>query len=731
MKFPFFKQPDINDCGPTCIKIISKFYGKDISVQKIRNLAESTRAGSNLLGLSNAAESLGFKTLGLKISLQDLIDETPFPAIIHWNKHHFVVVYKIKRKQNGYLIQVSDPAFGLVTYTEQEFLKLWIGDGATRDTEEGLILLLEPTAVFSKFESDEDKSSKSTFFLRYLFKYKTLLFQLFLGLLMGSLLSLVFPFLTQSIVDVGIKNKNIRFVYLILLAQMMLFFGKIGMEIVRSWILIHISLRINISLISDFFIKLMNLPVSFFDTKMTGDIMQRINDHQRIENLLTNTILNTVFSIITFGIYSVVLLYYNYQLFLVFFIGSFLYFLWIYFFLDKRKELDYKRFSQVSKEQSKVMEIINGMQEIKLQNAEKQKRWEWESTQNRIFKTSIKSHILELWQFSGGGIINQVKDIFLSFLAAKLVIDGEITLGMMLSVQYILGQLNNPLSQLVEFVKQVQDAKISVDRLKEIHDKKDEIDKDVQYLHEVPKGDIRIENLSFKYLGANRFIFENLNLVIPQNKITAIVGTSGSGKTTLLKLLLKFYKPNYGSINIDSTSIENISHHTWRDHFGVVMQEGYIFNDTIANNICIGDEVIDKRKLKNAVEIAQIEEYINALPLSYNTMIGNEGISMSGGQKQRLLIARAVYKLPSFILFDEATSSLDANNEKKIIENLNLFFKNRTAVVIAHRLSTVRQADKIVVLNQGKIVEEGSHLELIERRGEYFELIKNQLELND
>ncbi len=730
MKFPFFKQPDINDCGPTCIKIISKFYGKDISVQKIRSLSESTRAGSNLLGLSNAAESLGFKTLGLKVSLQDLIDEQPFPSIIHWNKHHFVVVYKIKKKKD-YFIHISDPAFGLVTYTEKEFLKLWIGDGATRDTEDGLTLLMEPTAVFSKLESDKFNNSGNTFFLKYILKYKSLLFQLFLGLLMGSLLSLVFPFLTQSMVDVGIKDKNIRFVYLILLAQMMLFLGKIGMEIVRSWILIHISLRINISLISDFFIKLMNLPVSFFDTKMTGDIMQRINDHQRIENLLTNTIINTVFSIITFVIYSLVLFYYNYQLSLVFFIGSFLYFLWIYFFLNKRKELDYKRFSQVSKEQSKVMEIINGMQEIKLMNAEKQKRWEWEFTQNKIFKTNVKSHVLELWQFSGGGIINQVKDIFLSFLSAKLVIDGEITLGMMLSVQYILGQLNNPLSQLVEFVKQVQDAKISVDRLKEIHNKKDETDKEVQYLHEVPQGDILIENLSFRYLGSNKFVFENLNLVIPQNKTTAIVGTSGSGKTTLLKLLLKFYKPNHGFISINSSNIENITHQAWRDNFGVVMQEGYIFNDTIANNICIGVETVDKQRLKNAVGIAQIEEYINSLPLSYNTMIGNEGISMSGGQKQRLLIARAVYKLPNFILFDEATSSLDANNEKKIIENLNLFFKNRTAVVIAHRLSTVKQADKIVVLNQGKIVEEGSHIELIKRKGEYFELIKNQLELND
>jgi ATP-binding cassette subfamily B protein len=728
-KFPFYKQPDTKDCGPTCLRIVSKYYGKSISLQQIRNLSETTREGSSLLGLSDAAENLGFRSMGVQIDFNTLTEEVPFPCIAHWNKNHFVVVYKIDKNNKVY---ISDPSYGLITYTRGEFIRSWIGENANENTEEGIVLILETTPAFFQTEFDAEESKASfTFLSKYLLKYKTLVIQLAIGLLGGSLLSLIFPFLTQSIVDVGIQNQDINFIYVVLLAQIMLFLGRMGIETIRSWILLHLSARINISIISDFFIKLMKLPISFFDTRMTGDIMQRINDHHRIEQLLTSSSLNTLFSLVNLIIFSIVLLFYDYRLFLVYLVGAVLYVGWISFFLKKRKELDYKRFSQVSQEQSKVIELINGMQEIKMHNAEKQKRWDWEFLQVKLFKIRIKSLSLEQWQSVGGNFINQMKDILVSFLSAKLVLSGNLTLGMMLSVQYIIGQLNSPLLQLIDFIKQTQDAKISLERLGEIHDKDDEEDKNEQYVMDIPKKDIEIKDMSFRYIGSDVPVFENLNLTIPYQQTTAIVGASGSGKTTLLKLLMKFYDPDQGEIRIGNTNMKNISPRYWRDHCGVVMQEGYVFNDTIANNIAVGEDHIDKQKLRRAVEIANIKEFIESLPLSYNTKIGNEGVGVSGGQKQRLFIARAVYKAPEYILFDEATSALDANNEKVIMENLEQFFKGKTAVVIAHRLSTVRHADKIIVLDQGRVVEEGSHAELVDLRGEYYRLVRNQLELGN
>ena len=727
--FPFYKQPDAKDCGPTCLRIIAKHYSKSIPLQQIRILSETTREGSGLLGLSNAAESLGFRTLGVKIDFNTLVSEAPLPCIVHWNKNHYVVVYKIDKAKRVY---VSDPSYGLITYTQEEFIKHWIGENANANTEEGIALILEtsPTFYTNEFDNEEKKTSFS-FLSRYLLKYKSLVVQLAVGLLAGSLLSLIFPFLTQSIIDVGIQNQDIHFIYLVLLAQVMLFIGKMGIDIIRSWILLHLSTRINISIISDFFIKLMKLPISFFDTRMTGDIMQRINDHHRIEQLLTNSSLNTLFSLVNLIIFSIVLLLYDYRLFTLYLLGAGLYVGWISFFLSKRKELDYKMFSQVSQEQSMVIELINGMQEIKMHNAERQKRWGWEFLQVKLFKIKIRALSLEQWQSVGGSFINQIKDILMSFLAAKLVLSGNLTLGMMLSVQYIIGQLNSPLLQLIDFIKQTQDAKISLERLGEIHDKEDEEGNEEQYTVEIPQKDIALNNISFRYIGSDSFVFQDLNLVIPHQKTTAIVGASGSGKTTLLKLLTKFYEPEKGEIKVGNTDMKNISPKYWRDHCGVVMQESYVFNDTIANNIAIGEDTIDKQKLRKAIEIANIQEFIETLPLSYNTKIGNEGMGVSGGQKQRLFIARAVYKVPEYIFFDEATSALDANNEKIIIENLEQFFKGKTAIVIAHRLSTVKHADKIIVLDKGTVVEEGSHNELVAKKGEYYRLIKNQLELGN
>ncbi|WP_417784557.1 peptidase domain-containing ABC transporter [Tenacibaculum sp.] len=725
-KFPFYKQYDHKDCGPTCLKIVSKFYGKLISINHLRKLSETTRQGSNLLAISEAAETIGFRTLGAKISLNEL-SQAPLPCILHWNKNHYVVLYK--RKKNSFYL--SDPAHGLLEYTKEEFLKRWIGNNANDETKEGVLLLLEPSPKFyENLFTDTSQNFGFNFLSKYVFKYREFIWQLILGLLTGSILQLIFPFLTQSIVDVGIKNQDIHFVYLILFAQLALFLGKTAVEVVRSWILLHLSTRINISLVSDFFIKLMSLPIAFFDTRMTGDILQRINDHKRIERILTTSSLNVLFSLVNLFIFSIVLIYYNLSIFGVFIIGSFLYFIWIAIFLKKRSDLDYKRFSEVSQEQSKVIELINGMQEIKLHNAEKKKRWNWEHIQARLFKVSIEGLALEQYQSVGSGFINELKNILITVLSAKLVIDGEITLGMMLAISYIVGQLNSPISQLIDFVREVQDAKISLNRLSEIHNKENEEPLGGEKIKDIDvNASFQIFNLSFRYVGSGQMVLQDLSLHIPANKVTAIVGVSGSGKTTLMKLLLKFYDPNEGGIKLGNFNLKNISQKKWRNECGVVMQEGYIFNDTIANNIAVGDDYIDKKKLAHAVDVANIKEFIESLPLSYNTKIGMEGIGLSTGQKQRLFIARAVYKNPSFLFFDEATSALDANNEKVIMEKLNTFFENKTAVVIAHRLSTVKNAHQIVVLDKGKIVEIGNHEALIQEKGNYYHLVKNQLEL--
>ncbi|WP_299678365.1 peptidase domain-containing ABC transporter [uncultured Dokdonia sp.] len=728
-KFPSYKQTETKDCGPTCLKIIAKHYHKNLSINELRKISETTREGSNLLNLSDASEAIGFRSLGVKLTLNEL-KEAPLPCILHWNKDHYVVLYKIKKDT----FYISDPGFGLLTYSKEEFLKFWIGNNAKDTTQEGIALFLETTPSFytSELEDEEDLEFNFRYLSKYIIKYKSFIIQLAVGLLAASLLQLVVPFLTQSIVDVGINNKDLNFIYLVLFAQIALFLGRTGIEIIRSWILLHISTRINISLISDFFIKLMKLPIAYFDTKMTGDIMQRIGDHSRIEKILTTSSLSVLFSLVNFVVFSVVLTYYNTQIFSVFLTGSILYFFWIKIFLKKRAALDYKRFSASSQEQSKVIELINGMQDIKLHNAEKQKRWAWEFVQARLFKVSVKSLSLEQAQSVGSSFINELKNIFISILSAKLVIEGDITLGVMLSISYIVGQLNAPVQQLINFVRELQDAKISLDRLGEIHQMDDEEIEPENKVSDIPaNAGINIKNVSFRYTGSDVSVLKNINLIIPPNKTTAIVGASGSGKTTLLKLLLKFYDPNEGEIQLDNIVFENLSQKAWRNHYGVVMQEGFIFNDSIANNIAIGEESIDKQKLSHAIDVANIREYIESLPLSYNTKIGTEGIGLSTGQKQRLLIARAVYKNPKYLFFDEATSALDANNEKVIMEQLDTFFKDRTVVVVAHRLSTVKNAHQIVVLDKGRIVEIGDHKTLVSIKGNYYNLVKNQLELGN
>lgn len=727
--FPHFRQLDTMDCGPTCLRIIAKHYGKNYTLQTLRDKSYITREGVSLLGISDAAESIGFRTLAAKIPFEKLKEEAPTPFIAHWRQQHFVVVYGFKKDK----VLVSDPAHGLLKFTKKEFLDGWLSD-KDKDEETGVILLLETTPDFYHIDEDEkiDKTGFS-FLFQYLTPYRRYIIQLFLGLLLGSVLQLIFPFLTQSIVDVGINNQDINFVTLILIAQLVLFISRTSVEFIRGWILLHLGTRINISLISDFLIKLMKLPVSFFDTKMIGDLLQRIGDHKRIETFLTSSTLNILFSFVNLIIFALVLAYYNLQIFIIFLTGSGLYVFWILIFMKKRRELDYKRFDQMSSNQSSLIQLITGMQEIKLNNSEKQKRWEWERIQAKLFKVGIKGLALNQYQQAGSTFINEIKNIFISFLAAKAVIDGDITLGMMLAIQYIIGQLDAPINQLVGFIHSLQDAKISLERLGEIHNKEDEENDTKSKITIFPEDQsINLDHVSFQYEGPHsELVLKDISMVVPEGKITAIVGASGSGKTTLLKLLLKFYEPVEGEIRLGDISLSNFSNRLWRSKCGAVLQDGFIFSDTIANNIAISDDYVDKEKLQYAVKTANIQDFVEALPLGYNTKIGNDGHGLSQGQKQRLLIARAVYKNPEYLYFDEATNALDANNEKVIMENLDRFFEGRTVVVVAHRLSTVKNADQILVLNRGVITERGTHIELTKKRGEYYNLVKNQLELGN
>ncbi len=727
-KFTFYKQSESKDCGPTCLRMVAKSYGKDISITEIRALSETTREGSNLLHITACAEALGFHTLAARIDIAQL-PTAPLPCILHWRQNHYVVLLRVYKPlfSKSYTYEIADPAFGILTYAEEDFKKQWSGG-----MPEGIALLLDPTPAFYKKESaTKSKMGSIAFLWGYLQRYKSYVVQIVLGLAAGSALQLVVPFLTQSVVDVGIAQRDIGFVYLILAAQLALFVGRTTVEVLRSWILLHLSTRINISLISDFFIKLMALPIAYFDVKMTGDLMQRINDHQRIERILTTSSLSILFSMVNLVVFSVVLALYSWAILGVFAVGSALYLIWILVFFKKRKALDYKKFSEVSQEQGKVIELINGMQEIKLHNAERQKRWGWEHVQARLFKVTIESLALEQYQSVGSNFINELKNIIITILAAGLVISGELTLGMMVATSYIVGQLNAPIMQLIGFLREWQDAKIAIERLSEIHDMEDEQPAGVT-VRDIPiDANLRLKNVSFRYPGSDTPVLIDLNLHIPAKKVTAIVGTSGSGKTTLLKMLLGHYVAQSGSINIGDVPIQEVSKRQWRQKCGVVMQEGYIFNDSVAGNVALGDASIDEERLALALKLANIHEFVAALPQYHRTKIGQEGVGLSTGQKQRLFIARAVYKNPEYLFFDEATSALDANNEQQIMRNLNQYFKNKTVVVVAHRLSTVKNADQIVVLEKGKIAEIGTHTELVALRGLYYELVKNQLELGN
>ncbi|MFT3980947.1 MAG: peptidase domain-containing ABC transporter [Ferruginibacter sp.] len=724
--FPFIQQKDLMDCGPTSLAMICRHYGKKIDIELLRNRSETGKGGVNLLGISNAAESIGMRTQAVQLSLPQLSGEARLPCILHWRQEHFVVL--IRAGKNTFTI--ADPAQGIITLSKKEFLRLWASDSIDGESH-GITLLLEPTPEFFRQQDQSPRKLGWGILFGYFLQQKKFIVQLVIGLLLGNILQLVFPFLTQSLVDNGINQNNLSFVYLVLIAQCMLFLGRTAVDFIRSRLLLYISTRINLSLLSDFWIKLMKLPLSYFDTKMTGDIIQRIGDHKRIESFLTGSALNTLFSLFNLLIFSVVLLNYHHYVFFIFLAGSILYLLWIRIFLKKRKMLDYSRFAVAARESAVTMQLVHGMQEIKLNSAEQLKRWEWESLQASLFKFSFKSLSLSQYQQAGAFFINEGKNILITFFVAKAVLDGQLTLGAMMAIQYIIGQLNSPVEQLVGFAQQAQDARISLSRLNEIHELQDEEPAGTSFIKQLPtEGSFIMHNLSFTYAGAGNLpVLKNVHIHIPAGKVTAIVGSSGSGKTTLLKLLLKFYDRYEGTIKIGAENLENISPSFWRTQCGSVMQEGYIFNDSIARNIAVSEETPDHERLKHACTVANILPFIHSLPMGWNTMIGAEGTGLSSGQKQRILIARAVYKNPAYLFFDEATNALDANNEKIIMENLQAFFKDKTVVIVAHRLSTVKHADNIIVLHNGEVSEWGSHQQLTDKRGHYFELVKNQLEL--
>lgn len=724
-KFPFFRQLDYRDCGPTCLRMVAKFYGKNFSREFLRDKASITKQGVTMAGIADAAEIIEMRTLGMRISLDSLINEVPTPFIVPWRQKHFVVVYKIAKTK----IYVADPAQGLLDYSHEDFLKAWTN---TNDGT-GFVLILEPNTNFYTLQEDKSKKQGFSFLYPYIKPYKKLIYQLIIGLIVGTTIQFITPFLMQSIVDTGVNTQNIPFIYLILIAQLVLFISQTLVRVFREWLLIHITNRFHIKMISDFLYKMLKLPINFFETRNTGEHLQRIQDHTRIQDFVSSSTFGMVYSIVLFIVFSFVLAFYNMKIFFVFLIGAIFYVSWTFFFLKKRAELDFKRFDESSQSQTSLVQIINGVKEIKINNSQRKNRWKWEQIQISLFKTSISSLALAQYQSIGSGFINELKNIFITFLSATAVVNGEITLGMMLSIQYIVGQLNSPLSSFIGFIQVWQDAKISLERLMQVHTKKDEDELKDNKVKELPKKkNIIIKDLSYRYGGKSTpFVLKNISCTIPEGKTTAIVGASGSGKTTLVKLLLKFHKPTEGSILIDSDDLNNIHNDYWRMNCGAVMQDTFIFNDTIAGNISESEqnEIIDREKLKKASHISNIEDFIERLPNKFNTELGTSGIRLSGGQEQRLMIARAVYKNPFFVFFDEATSALDANNEKVIMENLNIFMQNRTSIIVAHRLSTVKNADNIIVLENGEIVEQGNHNELTMIKGKYYELVKNQLEL--
>ena len=732
MKFPITFQHDSMQCGVACLQMICKYFGRDYSIDSLSKICSATTQGVSMLGLNGAATEIGFHALCAKVAVSDLI-KGPMPCLLHWDQCHFVVLYKVKGSRKFY---VADPGKGLVTYNQKEFAQHWTST-CSQGLDKGIVMFLEPTQKFFSYNMNGDNQNGERrsfgFLWGYVKKYRSYFLQVLLGLMVGCLIQLVLPFLTQSIVDVGIKHNDLKIVWLILLGQLVLTVSRTVIDFLRRWMLLHVNLRINVSMVSDFFIKLLKLPMSFLDTKLMGDLLQRMNDHQRVNTFLTQKVLNVSFAMLTFIVFSIVLLLYNKLIFTIFIVGSSLYGGWMALFLKSRKILDCELFEAQSENNNKTYEFITSIHEIKLQDCEQRRRWDWEDVQAELFKVELKMQKLQQIQEAGSIFVNEIKNIIITVIAAAAVIDGQMTLGMMLAVQYIIGQLNYPLEQLMQFFYSIQDVRISLERINEIHRKKIEDGKPgLKVALDEPQKGIEMNDLVFKYDEyAEEYTIDNVNVHIPKGKVTAIVGASGSGKTTLTKMMLGYYEPLRGKLKIGGVDIEAINKKWWRRQCGVVMQEGVVFSDTIARNIAADDNSIDKDRLLWAAKIACADGFIAKLPLHYNTLVGKGGVGLSQGQKQRILIARAVYRNPDYIFLDEATNALDANNERKIVENLDRFYQGKTVVVVAHRLSTVKNADQIIVLDHGSVVEVGNHKTLTAMRGVYYNLVKNQLELGN
>lgn len=743
-KFPNDRQLDMMDCGPACLKMIAKYYGKFYSLQYLRDKCGLTREGVSFLDISHAAEAIGLRTLSLKCTVDDLLFKIPLPAIVHVDDSHFAVIYdavakKSKASKNdkssGGTIYLSDPAKGYVQYDVEEFAAKWINkslDGSENTgLAHGVIMAIEPQADFYQRQGNEKRQRHQTFenFFGYFKPYKKSFLNLFLVMLLVTVLQGLLPFISKAVIDIGIQTHDVNFINIILIANVAIIVSVLLSNLVRDWILLHITSRVNIALISDYLIKIMRLPITFFENKMTGDILQRAQDHERIRSFIMNNSLGMIFSTLTFVVFAVIMFIYNPNIFFIFLVGSTLYVVWVMAFLKIRKKLDWEYFDLVSKNQTYWIETIACIQDIKINNYEQQKRWKWEQIQARLYKVNLRVLSITNTQNLGAQFIDSLKNLFITFFCAKAVIAGEITFGVMISTQFIIGMLNAPVVQFIQFIISYQSAKISFLRLNEIHQLEDEHTNVGDNNVELPENkSLTMKNIAFQYTPAGRVVLQGINLVIPHGKVTAIVGDSGSGKSTLLKLLLRLYKPSYGEIVIGDLNINNISLRQWRGRCGAVMQDGKIFNDTIMNNIVLDDDKIDYVRLKKALQAANIASEIEGLPLGYQTLMGEKGSGLSGGQKQRVLIARALYKDPDYLFFDEATNSLDTINEQKITAALDVVFKGKTVVVIAHRLSTIRKADKIIVMQGGKVVEQGNHESLMERKGRYFQLVQSQVE---
>lgn len=717
-RFPFFKQLDTMDCGPASLKIVCKHHGKTFSMKSIRDRCHITREGVSMLDISRAAEELGLRTLALKVSLEDLEQKIPLPCIIHWNYTHFVVVYKITKKK----VYVSDPQVGLISYKKDEFVHFW-----KKSKDKGHILVLEPRPEFEDMEDGEASKNLSQYF-KYLLAYRRFFPQIFLSIILGISLSLVFPLISQAVVDIGINTHDLTFIHVLLIASVILTFSSVAASFAQSRLMLYISDKVNINMVSDFINKLVHLPLPFFERKITSDILARIGDHTRIQSFVFTSMLGSVSSILTFSVFAIVLVYYNWLLFLIFVIGTVLHVAWILVFLRQRRKLDYLFYDASVVNQAEVLGLCDGIKEIKFNNLEQKKRWDWEKSRFELYRLSIRLLNLNQLQGVGATLIGQLKNVLLTFISAKAVITGDMTLGMMLAVQYIIGQLNGPVGMLMGLIQSFQDAKISLERVNEVRfEEKEEVSYEGLKMPIPEDTSLLLKGLYFKYHPNQAYVLEDINLIIPNRKITAIVGESGSGKSTLMKLLLRFYEPTEGSIQIGDIDFRSVDLQEWRKKSGAVLQDGVLFNGTLLENIVLDETDCNHERLKYAIKAANLESYINMQSLKLYTVVGQGGTGMSGGQKQRVLIARALYKDPDFIFLDEATNSLDTNNEKIISDNLTDFARGKTAVVIAHRLSTVLNAHQIVVMDQGKIVELGTHHELFARKGIYFKLVKNQV----